>query len=239
MAKEHTVKAFTQELELLKAKVFEMAKECEGQLARAVHSLVERDMRLARDIIEGDSKINRLQSEVDELAIRILALRQPMALDLRNIIAAQKMAADFERIADYTANIARHVIDLESISLEKPIRSMVKMANSALKMLRDVLVAYRELDVEKAVEIWHRDKEIDKIYFSLLTQLRTTMIEDSTSVTPSTTLLFMGRCCERIGDHITNVAENVEYIVSGEMYHGRPMQMRSAHPESSSPLSCQ
>ena len=235
MRKEHTVKAFTQELELLKSKVFEMARECEGQLAKAVHSLVERDTELARYIIEGDSKINRLQSEVDELAIRILALRQPMALDLRNIIAAQKMAADFERIADYIANIAKHVIDLESISLEKPIRSIVKMTNSALEMLRDVLVAYQELDVEKAVEIWHRDREIDKIYFSLLTQLRTTMIEDSTRVTPSTTLLFMGRCCERIGDHITNVAENVEYIVSGEMYHGRPKELRSAQPEASNP----
>jgi phosphate transport system protein len=235
MRKEHTVKAFTQELELLKSKVFEMARECEGQLAKAVHSLVERDTELARYIIEGDSKINRLQSEVDELAIRILALRQPMALDLRNIIAAQKMAADFERIADYIANIAKHVIDLESISLEKPIRSIVKMTNSALEMLRDVLVAYQELDVDKAVEIWHRDREIDKIYFSLLTQLRTTMIEDSTRVTPSTTLLFMGRCCERIGDHITNVAENVEYIVSGEMYHGRPMELRSAQPEASNP----
>jgi phosphate transport system protein len=235
MRKEHTVKAFTQELELLKSKVFEMARECEGQLAKAVHSLVERDTELARYIIEGDSKINRLQSEVDELAIRILALRQPMALDLRNIVAAQKMAADFERIADYIANIAKHVIDLESISLEKPIRSIVKMTNSALEMLRDVLVAYQELDVDKAVEIWHRDREIDKIYFSLLTQLRTTMIEDSTRVTPSTTLLFMGRCCERIGDHITNVAENVEYIVSGEMYHGRPMELRSAQPEASNP----
>jgi phosphate transport system protein len=235
MRKEHTVKAFTQELELLKSKVFEMARECEGQLAKAVHSLVERDTDLARNIIEGDSKINRLQSEVDELAIRILALRQPMALDLRNIIAAQKMAADFERIADYIANIAKHVLTLESISLEKPIRSIVKMTNSALEMLRDVLVAYQELDVEKAVEIWHRDREIDKIYFSLLTQLRTTMIEDSTRVTPSTTLLFMGRCCERIGDHITNVAENVEYIVSGEMYHGRPMELRSAQPEASNP----
>ena len=235
MRKEHTVKAFTQELELLKSKVFEMARECEGQLAKAVHSLVERDTELARYIIEGDSKINRLQSDVDELAIRILALRQPMSLDLRNIIAAQKMAADFERIADYIANIAKHVIDLESISLEKPIRSIVKMTNSALEMLRDVLVAYQELDVEKAVEIWHRDREIDKIYFSLLTQLRTTMIEDSTRVTPSTTLLFMGRCCERIGDHITNVAENVEYIVSGEMYHGRPMELRSAQPEASNP----
>lgn len=239
MAKEHTVKAFTQELERLKSKVFEMAKECERQLAKAVHSLVGRDMRLARDIIEGDSKINSLQSEVDELAIRILALRQPMALDLRNIIAAQKMAADFERIADYTANIAKHLINLESVALDKPIRSIVEMANSALQMLRDVLIAYQELDAEKAAEIWHRDREIDKIYFGLLTQLRTTMIEDATSVAPSTNLLFMGRCCERIGDHITNVAENVEYIVSGEMYHGRPMQLKSAHPGSSSPLSCQ
>jgi phosphate transport system protein len=223
MPKEHTVKAFTQELGLLKSKVLEMAEECERQLAKAVHSLVERDTKLAQDTIEGDTRINSLQGEVDELAIRMLALRQPMALDLRHIIAAQKMAADFERIADYAANIAKHAIELKSGWLDKPVKAIVKMADCALHMLSDILDAYRDLDMDKAVAVWHRDDEIDKTYFGLLTKLRTLMIEDSTNVTASTRLLFVGRCCERIGDHITNVAENVHFIISGEMHHGRAM----------------
>jgi phosphate transport system protein len=223
MPKGHTVKAFTQELDLLKSKVLEMGEECERQLAKAVHSLVERDTKLAQDIIESDTKINGLQGEVDELAIRMLALRQPMASDLRHIIAAQKMAADFERIADYAANIAKHVIELKSGWVDKPVQSIVAMADCALHMLSDILGAYRNLDLDRAVDVWHRDDEIDKTYFGLLTKLRTLMIEDSTNVTASTKLLFIGRCCERIGDHITNVAENVHFIISGEMHHGRAM----------------
>ncbi|MGD8530618.1 MAG: phosphate signaling complex protein PhoU [Syntrophobacterales bacterium] len=223
MAKEHTVKAFSQELDLLKSKVLEMGVECEGQLTRAVDALVERDTKLAKEIIIGDTKINQLQSEVDDLAVRMLALRQPMALDLRNILAAQKIAADFERIADYAANIAKDVVDSTDLLLESPVKSIVQMAETARQMLGDVLDAYQELDVKKAVEVWHRDEEIDKTYFGLLTKLRTLMIEDSKNINASTRLLFVGRCCERIGDHITNVAENVDFIVSGKMHHGIPM----------------
>jgi phosphate transport system protein len=223
MAKVHIVKTFTQELDKIKSKVLQMGRECEVQLAKSVDALVKRDAILAQDIIDGDREINRLQSEVDDLAVRMLALRQPMALDLRHVIAAQKMAADFERIADYAANIAKHAIELKSVRVDKPVNSIVKMANSALKMLGDVLDAYQDLDTKKAVEVWRRDDEIDKTYFGLLTILRTLMIEDSKSVTASTMLLFVGRCCERIGDHITNVAENVHFIVSGEMHHGRPL----------------
>jgi phosphate transport system protein len=225
VAKEHTIRAYGQELDELKARILEMAAECKGQLARAVCALKEQDTKLALDIIEGDTRINSLQAQVDELAIRMLALRQPMALDLRNIVAAQKIAADFERIADYAANIARHTIHLDPNSPQKPIVSIVEMGSAAVEMLRHVVDAYRKLDIEKAVEVWHRDKEIDKIYFGLLTQLRTVMIEDSKHVTASTNLLFIGRCCERIGDHITNVAESVHFIVSGEMHHGTPMKL--------------
>ena len=224
MAKEHTVKAFTQELDLLKSKVLEMGTECEGQLARAVDALVERDTKLAKEIIIGDTRINQLQSEVDDLAIRMLALRQPMALDLRNILAAQKIAADFERIADYAANIAKDVVDSTDLLLESPVKSIVQMAETARHMLSDVLDAYQGLDVKKAVEVWHRDAEIDKTYFGLLTKLRTLMIEDSKNINASTRLLFVGRCCERIGDHITNVAENVDFIARGKLHYGIPMQ---------------
>jgi phosphate transport system protein len=132
------------------------------------------------------------------------------------------MASDFERIADYAANIAKHAIDLKDISLGKAVEPIQEMVDCALRMLRDVLDAYRALDIDKAIDIWHRDREIDQTYTGLLTRLRTLMIEDSESVNASTTLLFVGRCCERIGDHITNVAENVHFIVTGEVYCGLP-----------------
>jgi phosphate transport system protein len=224
MSREHTVKAYTEELDLLKSKVLEMGKECETQLTKAVDSLITIDARLAHEIIEGDTKINELQGRVDDLAVRMLALRQPMAMDLRNIVAAQKIAADFERIADYAANIAKYVVDLDKPILESPVKSIVQMIDSALRMLSNVLVAYQLLDREKAREVWHQDKQIDKIYFGLLTKLRTLMIEDSAKINASTRLLFVGRCCERIGDHIMNVAESVHFIVSGEMHHGSPMR---------------
>lgn len=224
MAREHTVKAFTQELDLLKSKVLEMGAECEGQLARAVHALVERNTKLAKEIIIGDTKVNQLQREVDDLAIRMLALRQPMALDLRNIVAAQKIAADLERIADYAANIAKEVVDSRDLLLESAVKSIVQMAETARHMLSDVLDAYQRLDVKKAVEVWYLDEKIDKIYFGLLTKLRTLMIEDSKNINASTRLLFVGRCCERIGDHIMNVAENVDFIASGKMHLGMPME---------------
>lgn len=224
MSREHTVRAYSQELDLLKSKVLEMGRECETQLAKAVDALITIDTRLAQDIIEGDTQINKLHGKVDDLAVRMLALRQPMALDLRNIIAAQKIAADFERIADYAANIAKYVLDLNKPILESPVKSIVQMIDTGLRMLSDVLVAYQVPDSKKAREVWHQDKHIDRIYFGLLTKLRTLMIEDSKKINASTRLLFVGRCCERIGDHIKNVAESVHFIVSGEMHHGNPMQ---------------
>jgi phosphate transport system protein len=140
-----------------------------------------------------------------------------MAVDLRNIISGLKIAADLERIADYAANIAKHVIELNSISLDQPVQSIIAMAEVARSMLEDVINAYMETDIERAVEIWHRDSQINQIYGELLGQLRSFMERDSENIKAYTGLLFVARCCERIGDHITNVAESVYFIESGEM----------------------
>ena len=222
MEREHIVKSFDKELNLLRSKVIEMGGSCEEQLSKAVQALHSRDEALAKEIIEGDTKVDILQSEIEKLTVQMLAKRQPMAVDLRVVVSSLKIASDFERVADYAANFAKHVIELNSTELEEPVRLINGMADVARSMLKDVLAAYDKLDVQKAIEVWHRDKEIDRLYVDLFTQIRRMMEMHPDSVKAGTTLLFVGRSCERIGDHITNVAENVHYIVNGEIYYGKP-----------------
>jgi phosphate transport system protein len=220
MSSKHIVRTYDQELDELKSKVLAMGKESETQLAQAVEALVERNDILAKSIVKSDTVVNQLQSDVDKLTVLILAKRQPMASDLRHIVSGLKIAADLERIADYAANIAQHVIDLSHIKLDRPIRSIQKMADAGLAMLKDVVDAYHDLDAQKAIAVWHRDDEVDSIYIDLLALLRNLMTDNSDSVKACTTLLFVARCCERIGDHITNIAESIHYIVKADVYHG-------------------
>ena len=217
MVKEHTVKAYDQELALLKSKISEMAEEASQQIARAIEALLNRDKRLAITVIFSDSDVNMLQSEVDRLVVRILAMRQPVALDLRNVISASKIAAELERIADYAANIAKHISGLDMVSVEQPMESIVRMANLAREMLTDVIDAYWHSKAAKAEEVWQRDELINQIYAGLLAQLHSFMQVDSENIQTYTSLIFVARCCERIGDHIKNVAENVLYIQHGEI----------------------
>jgi phosphate transport system protein len=200
----------------LQAKIGEMGEVCQAQLKRAVRSLVERDTHLAEAIIEADTEVNRFQKEVDEMTARTLATRQPMAVDLRQVIAALKIATDLERVADYAKNIAKHVPELNHTSLEKPVDAIIRMTETAGSMLQDILRAYAETDDKAAVDVWHRDDEIDAAYAELLGELKSGMKADASNIKAYTSLLFVARCCERIGDHITNVAENVYYIKNGE-----------------------
>ena len=222
MEREHIVKSFDKELELLRSKVLEMGRSCEEQLSKAVQALHNRNGALAKEIIEGDIQVNNLQSEIEKLTVQMLAKRQPVAVDLRVVVSSLKIASDFERVADYAANFAKHVIDLNNTELEEPVRLITGMAGVAKSMLNDVLKAFEGLDIKIAIDVWHRDKEVDQLYVDLLTEIRTMMEKDTDSVKVGTTLLFVGRSCERIGDHITNVAENVHYIVNGEIYYGKP-----------------
>lgn len=224
MPQPHIVRSYEEELERLKDKVLELAEECEAQLQRALSALQERNEVLARDIIRTDERIDALQRAVDDFTVRLLAMRQPVAVDLRNIVAALKMAADLERIADYAANIARHVSDLGPGDASKPISTVIRMIETAQRMLSDVLLAYRRLDLEKAVAVWHADEELDRMYTRLLEEVRLVLEKDDARFRAATGLIFLGRCCERIGDHVKNLAENVHFIVTGTAYAGHPAE---------------
>ncbi|MGD8716705.1 MAG: phosphate signaling complex protein PhoU [Desulfobacterales bacterium] len=223
MAKDHIVRSYDQELDLLQSKLLEMGQVAEAQLSKAIDALVSRDSSLAVYVIYSDTKVNELQSEVDSLAVRMLAMRQPMALDLRQIISGLKIASELERIADYAANIARNALELNQVSLEKPIELILRMAEVARQMLRYVMHAYHEKDVSEAIDVWKQDEEINEIYAELLVQLRSYMELDSDNIKTYTSLIFVARCCERIGDHIKNVAESVYYIEHGKAYAEMPM----------------
>ena len=220
MRNRHIVRSYDEELALLRSKVLQMGSLAHSQLGRAVETLKSRDSREAEAIVAGDAPVNHLQQEIDQLTLTMLARRQPMALDLRQIVSALKMASDLERIADYAANIARHTMDLNSVVLQKPVEAIIRMTEDARGMLGDVMTAYQEEDADLAREIWHRDAVIDRAYATFLSDLRDYMKEDAQYAKPLTALLFVSRCCERIGDHIQNLAENVHFIVTGEIYHG-------------------
>jgi phosphate transport system protein len=226
MTRDHTVRSYDQELDLLVSKISEMANLAEKQLAKAIEALITKDSRLAVDVIYSDAQANNLQNSIDRLTVRMLAMRQPMGSDLRHIISALKIAAELERIADYAANIAKHGMDLDHVSLERPVGLIIHMAELARHMLNDVIDAYREKDVGKAAAVWQRDEAINEVYADLLLQLRSYMKADSDNINTYTSLIFTARCCERIGDHIKNIAESVQFIARGESFIENPLEKK-------------
>ena len=227
MPKSHTVRSYDRELDLLKSTISEMGQVAEVQLAKAIEALITKDTKLAVNVICTDSQVNDLQNAVDRLTVRMLVVRQPMGSDLRHIISALKMAAELERIADYAANIAKNGMNLDQVYLEKPVRLIIRMAELAIQMLKDVIDAYLELNVPRAIAVWHQDEEINQIYADLLTQLRSYMQADSDNINTYTSLIFTARCCERIGDHIKNVAEGVYFIVHGKVQIGAKLLLKN------------
>jgi phosphate transport system protein len=220
MPKEHIVKSYDEELARLERKISKMTKTVETQLTRAVEALIGRDLFLAKSVVRDDEKVNELQRELESQTVKLLALRQPMARDLRAVIAGLKTASDLERIGDYAANIALHVKDVNNVSLEKPLELLIRMGEIAAVMLSDVIEAYQKMDIQKAIEVWHCDDKIDGIYADLLREIRECMAKDAQNIKAYTGLIFVARCCERIGDHVTNVAENIYFVEEGDPYHG-------------------
>ena len=218
MASEHIIKSYDEELHRLGKMIADMGGLAESQLAAATDSVARRDTDLAARVIEGDEQVDRLERELDNLAIRVLALRQPMARDLREIVAALKIAADLERICDYAANVAKRSIALAQSPPIQPVHALPRMAQLALVLVKDVIDAYVGRDADKAIRVWNSDEELDGMYSSLFREFLTYMMEDPRNIGPCTHLLFMAKNIERIGDHATNIAENVYYLV-----HGTPL----------------
>ena len=216
MADQHTIKAFDVDLQDLARMVAEMGGMAEHQIAESVQSLARRDNKLAQRVVALDPTIDNLQREIEERAILTIARRQPMAVDLREIVGALRVSNDLERIGDLAKNIAKRVIALGSeFHPHKVIRGVEHMADLVLSQLKDVLDAYARHDVAKAMAVWRGDEEIDAVNNSLFRELLTYMMEDPRNITFCTHLLFCAKNIERMGDHATNIAETVHYIVEG------------------------
>ena len=220
MVSEHIIKSYDEELRRLDNAITQMGGLAETQLSSAIEAVVKRDSRLAADVVEADARVDQLEHDIEGMAVRLLALRQPMAVDLRQILAALKTASDLERIADYATNVAKRSIVLNQTPPVKPAFSIPRMGRLAQGMIKDVLDAYIERDADKALVVWARDEELDEMYTSLFRELLTYMIEDARNITACTHLLFMAKNIERIGDHATNIAETLYFMV-----HGTPLAM--------------
>jgi phosphate transport system protein len=227
MANDHTVKSYDQQLSLLSRKILEMGGLVEQQLASASEALAARDIELAARVIEQDDRVDDLEEEIDKHAIRLLATRQPMAIDLRLIAMAMKISNDLERIGDYAVNIARRVERLVKVPPVQSQYAIPRMAQITQAMIKEVLDAYLERDAAGAVTAWHRDDEVDAMYESLFRELTTYMIEDPRNITACIDLLFIAKNLERTGDHITNIAEKIHYMVHGQRINRMPAQAAS------------
>jgi phosphate transport system protein len=215
--KEHIVTSYENELRDLTRKVTEMGGRAERLVADSVAALMKRDTELAERVIVQDKTVDTLQREIEEGAIAMIARRQPLATDLREIVSALRVAGDLERVGDLAKNTAKRALALEGeYRAQKQLRGVEHMSEIAIEQLKDVLDAYSNHDDARALEVWRRDGEIDAIYTSLFRELLTYMMEDPRHITLCTHLLFAAKNIERIGDHATNIAETVHYLVIGE-----------------------
>jgi phosphate transport system protein len=214
---EHTLTAFDDDLKFVRTKITEMGGHAESIIAQSLSALMKNDIGLAQSVIAQDLALDKLQHELDERIVLIIAKRQPMALDLREVIGALRMANDLERIGDMGKNIARRTSEVADFAHPKTVmRGIEHLTSLALEQLHNVLDAYVNQDLNKAREVLSRDDEVDQVYTSLFRELLTYMMEDPRNISFCTHLLFCAKNIERVGDHATNIAETVLYIVTGE-----------------------
>ncbi len=222
---EHIVKSYDEELDRLTGEILRMGDLALNELEAAINAAMERDSETAQSIVDSDHEVDKLELEVSHDVIRLLALRQPMAGDLREVLAALRIASDIERIGDYAANVAKRAIALNRVERVRPVFSLPRLGKLAGDILGEVLLAYRDRDADRALLAWARDEELDGLYTGMFRELLTYMMEDPRTITACTHLLFMAKNIERIGDHATNIAENVYFIVHG---HRMPQARRKA-----------
>ena len=212
---EHTVKAFDEDITRLRGLIAEMGGLAEVSLSEAMEALVKGNQELVQGVVARDKRIDALEAEVDKLAVRVIALRAPMADDLREVIAALKIAGVVERIGDYAKNIAKASAKIETRKKFEPLTLLPAMAEIAGGMVHDVLTAYAARDAVLAAEVVERDDKVDAFYDSIFRNLVSHMMENPASISSAAQLLFVARNIERIGDHATNVAEMVYYAATG------------------------
>tara|TARA_R110002096_G_scaffold401849_5_gene598895 strand:- start:6442 stop:7158 length:717 start_codon:yes stop_codon:yes gene_type:complete len=219
---DHIVTSFSEELEQLSTNVSKMGGLAEAQLQSAIDAITRRDIALADRTVSQDQQLDDLEILIEENAVELIALRQPMALDLREAMTAIKIAADLERIGDLAKNISKRslVIFQDYETPNRLVQGLSRMGKLALGQLKLVLDAYTNRDVEMANKVWLSDEEIDEMYNSVFRELLTYMMEDPRTIGMCTHLLFVAKNIERIGDHATNIAETVSYLVTGDRVVG-------------------
>tara|TARA_R110002167_G_scaffold91564_2_gene246394 strand:- start:1213 stop:1941 length:729 start_codon:yes stop_codon:yes gene_type:complete len=214
---QHTVKAYGDELNQLTAEVARMGGLAEAQVADAVDSVARRDVALAKAVVERDARLDAMHRDIEKKAIRLIALRQPVASDLRKTLSAMKLAVDLERTGDLGRNIAKRALVLAEGEPMQPLtRSIERMGKLVSTRLRDVLDAYTAGEVDGALAVWGTDDEVDEHYNALFRELLTYMMGDPRTIGACTHLLFIAKNLERIGDHATNIAESIHYEITGD-----------------------
>ena len=214
---EHIVKSYDEDLMELSRKIAEMGGLTETMLATAIKALVRGDTDLAQRVIETDVRLDVLEKDIEEKAILTIAKRQPLAVDLRMIVSSIRLAGDLERIGDLSKNIAKRVVAINGqFAPQKIVSGVVHMSDLALDRMKRIIDAYIQRDVQAALDVWNHDEEIDHLYNSLFRELLTYMMEDPRNIGFCAHLLFCAKNIERIGDHATNIAETIHYLVTGK-----------------------
>jgi phosphate transport system protein len=227
---EHIVKSYDGELKRLHGLIADMGGMVEHQVADACDAVVNRNAEAATQAVAQDPKVDDAEREIEQFVIRLLALRQPVAGDLRQIVSSLKITSDLERIGDYAANVAKRSVVLQQFTLPGTLSGLGHMSRLVQENLKRVIDAAGVGDADEALEVWRADEPIDQIYNALFRELITYMMEDPRNITPCTHLLFIAKNLERIGDHATNIAETVYYQVTGEPLLGaRPKGDTSAY----------
>ena len=229
---EHIVKSFDDELSRLNEAITRMGQLSQTQLAGALDALLLRDTAVAARVVREDFEVDELERELDLRAIRVLALRQPIARDLREVLSALRIGIEFERICDFAANIAKRAIALGTHSPDEWIGELAELGNLALKQLAAVVAAFHDRDANRAMQVWAQDEAIDDSHTGIYRRLIDWMKTDTSRVPIGAHLLFMAKNIERIGDHATNIAESVYYLITGETLAGpRPKGDKSSLDE--------
>jgi phosphate transport system protein len=215
---EHIVSSFDRDLEGIQAQIMRMGGLVEDAIARSVTALTARDLELAQEVRQGDKAIDALEEAVNEQAARIIALRQPIAGDLRTVLTVFRVSGNLERIGDYAKNIAKRTEAMAELpQVDGTSASLKRMARQVELMLKDVLDAYIQHDAQLAEDVRSRDIEVDQMYSALFREYLTFMMEDPRNITPCMHLHFMAKNIERMGDHVTSIAEQVIYLVTGDL----------------------